>query len=197
MPKAAVYARVSTDRQDSVNQMPDLQNYAKFKHLDIIQTFADEMSGRKTDRPALHAMLAAARRHEFDVLLVWKLDRLGRSAKHLLQVLDELQALGIAFVSVTQALDTSTAAGKLLFTVLGAVAEFESSLIGERTRAGLSSARQRGAKLGAPIRIDHSKVRALRAGGSTQIQVAAELGISIDSVKRIERRTPEQRRIAS
>jgi DNA invertase Pin-like site-specific DNA recombinase len=167
--------------------MPDLQNFAKFKHLDIVQTFTDEMSGRKQDRPALQAMLAAARRHEFDVLLVWKLDRLGRSAKHLLQVLDELHALGIAFISVTQALDTSTAAGKLLFTVLGAVAEFESSLIGERTRAGLSSARQRGVKLGAPIRIDHTKVRTLRQT-QTQSQVAAALGISIDSVKRIDRR---------
>lgn len=188
MTKAAIYARVSTDRQDSVNQMPDLQNYATFKRLDIVQTFADEMSGRKADRPALQAMLAAARRHEFDVLLVWKLDRLGRSAKHLLQVLDELHSLGISFVSVTQALDTSTAAGKLLFTVLGAVAEFESALISERTAAGMASARKRGVKLGRTIQIDHAKVRALRANGQTQVQIATAMGIHVETIRRIERR---------
>jgi DNA invertase Pin-like site-specific DNA recombinase len=192
MTKAAIYARVSTDRQDSANQMPDLQNYATFKRLDIVQTFADEMSGRKADRPALQAMLAAARRHEFDVLLVWKLDRLGRSAKHLLQVLDELAELGISFVSVTQALDTSTASGKLLFTVLGAVAEFESALISERTAAGMASARKRGVKLGRTIQIDHAKVHALRASGQTQVQIATAMGIHVETIRRIER----ERRIA-
>jgi DNA invertase Pin-like site-specific DNA recombinase len=184
--RVALYMRVSTDSQDAAHQLPELQRYVDFHKWTVTEIYTDEgVSGRKSSRPALDRMMADARSKKFDVVVVFKLDRLGRSAKHLLSVLDELNSFGIGFASVTQGIDTTNAAGRLLFTVLGAMAEFESSLISERTRAGLNTARTSGKTLGRKVSIDYERVKAMRAEGLTQAAIAAALDISIDSVRRI------------
>lgn len=110
------------------------------------------VSGAKDRRPALDQLLADARRRRFDVLVCWRLDRLGRSLKHLITLLDELQALGVAFVSLAEGIDATTPAGKLQMHILGAIAEFERGRIQERVRAGLARARAQGKRLGRPRR---------------------------------------------
>jgi DNA invertase Pin-like site-specific DNA recombinase len=187
MRRCATYLRVSTDQQNFINQQPDIDRYVQFKNLTVVQTYVDEgVSGRKTSRPALTRMLVDARAGRFDILVVAKLDRLGRSAKHLLTILDELDGLGIAFASATQDIDTGSASGRLLYTVLGAVAEFESTLISERTLAGLRIARSRGARLGRPrLALDSeiAQVSALPAG-----EAARRTGLSIPTIRRYRAR---------
>src|ERR1700720_1213380 len=124
--------------------------------------------------------MADAHRRRFDVVAVWKFDRMARSVSHLLRVLETFGALGIHFVSLSEAIDTATPAGKMVFTVLGAVAELERSLIVERVRAGLRNARAKGNQLGRPrITVDAAKIATLRAQGRSWPQIARELGVSV------------------
>jgi DNA invertase Pin-like site-specific DNA recombinase len=186
--RVAFYLRVSTDDQTTDNQLPELHRYAEFHKWDVAETYVDKgISGRKTSRPAFDRMMADARARRFDVVCVVKLDRLGRSTQHLLAILSELEKLGIGFASVTQGLDTTNPAGRLLFTVLAAMAEFESSLIVERTRAGLRNARSNGKTLGRSVSINREQVKRLRSEGRTQAAIATELGIHVNSVRRVER----------
>jgi DNA invertase Pin-like site-specific DNA recombinase len=150
MIRAAVYARVSTFDQEPENQLAELRRYTAARGW-ALQEFVDRgISGAKDRRPALDTLLADARRRRFDVLVVWRLDRLGRNLRHLITLLEELQALGIAFVSLNEGIDATTPAGKLQMHILGAIAEFERARIAERVKAGLQRARAQGKRLGRP-----------------------------------------------
>ena len=146
--RCAVYARVSTFDQEPENQLAELRRYAAARGWSVTEYVDRGISGSKDTRPALDGMLRDARRRRFDVVLTWKLDRLGRNLKHLITMLEELQALGIAFVSLGEGIDATTPAGKLQMHILGAIAEFERARIQERVLAGLRRARAQGKRLG-------------------------------------------------
>jgi DNA invertase Pin-like site-specific DNA recombinase len=174
------YARVSTLDQDESLQL-DALNAAGCARL-----FVDKASGKLASRPALDDLLAQAR--PGDTLVVWRLDRLGRSLRHLIDTIAELDQRGVAFVSLTEAMDTTTPGGKLIFHVMGALAEFERELIRERTQAGLAAARARGRVGGRPTVWTEAKLqtaRAMRASGEHDISsIAKVLGVSRASVYR-------------
>jgi DNA invertase Pin-like site-specific DNA recombinase len=148
--RAAVYARVSTTDQTVDNQLLELRRYAEARQWTAAEYCDSGVSGAKDRRPELDRLLADAKRRRFDVLLVWRLDRLGRNLKHLVVLLDELQALGIAFVSLGEGIDCTTPAGRLQLHVLAALAEFERGRIQERVKAGLARVRASGERLGRP-----------------------------------------------
>lgn len=177
----AIYARVSTDRQTVDMQIHELKEYVKRRGWNLYREFIDQgYSGSDTKRPAFQDMMNEAKKRKFDVLLVWKLDRLSRSMKDLVMVLNELGGLGIDFVSYDNNLDTSTPTGKLVFHVIGAVAEFEKDIIKERVKAGLENARRKGKKLGRPG-VDDSVIeeaKVLRGQGKSFRKIGQQLGIS-------------------
>ncbi|HTF32792.1 MAG TPA: recombinase family protein [Myxococcota bacterium] len=192
MPRVAFYARVSTSEQTVEPQLFALRHYASARGLEVAAEYVDHgVSGAKDRRPALDKLLADARRRRFDVLAVTKLDRLARSVRHLTTLAAELEALGVDLVVLDQAIDTSTPAGRLLFNVLGSIAEFERDLIRERTRAGMSAAKRRGKRVGRPWAIRGSDAFTLeqrvREGGSLR-GIAKELGVSVPTVIAAKRR---------
>jgi DNA invertase Pin-like site-specific DNA recombinase len=147
--KAAIYARVSTLDQQPENQLTELRRYVAARGWKAAVEYVDHgVSGSKDRRPALDRLVKDARRRKFDVLVTWKLDRLGRNLKHLITFLEDLQALGVAFVSLGEGIDATTPAGKLQMHILGAIAEFERGRIVERVRAGLARAKAQGKRLG-------------------------------------------------
>jgi DNA invertase Pin-like site-specific DNA recombinase len=146
--RAAIYARVSTQDQTCENQLRELRAYCQARGLTATEFVDAGVSGAKESRPALDALLREAKPRKFDLLIVWKLDRLGRSLRHLILTLDELHALGVGFVSLTEALDTTTPAGRFRMQILGAVAEFERGMIRERVVTGLARAKAQGVRLG-------------------------------------------------
>jgi len=187
MPRVAFYARVSTSEQTVEPQLFALRAYAEARGLEIAAEHVDHgVSGAKDRRPALDKLLADARRRRFDVLACTKLDRLARSVHHLTTIARELEALGVDLVVLDQAIDTSTPAGRLLFHVLGSIAEFERDLIRERTVAGMRAAKRRGARIGRPeVVVDHvALVQGIRAGASVTA-LARRLGISRATVRRL------------
>ena len=146
--RAAIYARVSTLDQEPENQLQELRRYVQARGWTAAEFVDRGISGSKDRRPALDALITDAKQRRFDVLVCWRLDRLGRSLKHLVTLLDELQALGVAFVSLGEGIDCTTPAGRLQLHVLAALAEFERARIAERVRAGLARARANGRRLG-------------------------------------------------
>ncbi len=184
--RVGIYARVSTtDKgQDVGMQLRELEAYAKARGWTVRGKFVDEgISGSQIKRPELDRLLTACRRRQVDVVLVWRLDRLGRSLKHLIIVLDELRTLGVSFVSLHEQIDCTTATGQLMIHLLAAFAEFERSLIRERVKAGLANARAKGRHLGRPaLVIDAAKVQAFRQAGHSIRNIAHELHISPASV---------------
>ena len=148
--KAAIYARVSTLDQEPENQLQELRRYLQARGWPAVEYVDRGVSGAKDRRPALDQLRSDARRRRFDVLVCWRLDRLGRNLKHLITLLEELQALGVAFVSLAEGIDATTPAGKLQMHILGAIAEFERERIRERVMAGLQRARTQGTRLGRP-----------------------------------------------
>jgi DNA invertase Pin-like site-specific DNA recombinase len=180
--RAAIYARVSTTNhgQDVTLQTRELQQFARARGWEIAGEYVDAgVSGTKDSRPELNRLIADAHKRRFDVVCVWRFDRFARSVSHLLRALETFKALGIEFVSFSEQMDTSTPAGKMVFTVLGAVAELERSLIVERVRAGLRNARAKGKTLGRPrIVVDATRVIRLRAQGRTIREIADTLGVS-------------------
>jgi len=148
--RAAIYARVSTLDQEPENQLAEVRRYVAAREWTSAEYIDRGVSGAKDRRPALDEMLRDARRRRFDVLVCWRLDRLGRNLKHLMTLLEELNALGIAFVSLNEGIDATTPAGKLQMHILGAIAEFERARIAERVKAGLQRARAQGKRLGRP-----------------------------------------------
>jgi DNA invertase Pin-like site-specific DNA recombinase len=206
MPKtAAIYVRVSTNLRvrDSAafEQNPDVQEaplrqMAEQRGWTVQRVYSDRMSGSKADRPGLKAMMAGARRGEFDVVLVWRFDRFARSVEQLVTALAEFRSLGIGFVSHQEALDTSTPMGKAMFTIIGAMAELERNVIRERVVAGLDYARAHGTKsgrgLGRPrVIFDRDAVRTMRdTDGLSWRQIAAKLNVGVGSVRRAYERKP-------
>lgn len=184
----AIYARVSTDRQKVAMQLEELRAFAQRSGWIIFKEFTDEgFTGKHTQRPAYNAMMKEARHRKFDVLLVWKLDRLSRSMKDLINTLDELRHLGVDFVSYDdRQLDTTTPAGKLMFHMIAAVAEFEREIIRERVIAGLESAKRKGKRLGrppvAPLVLERGK--ALRKQGLSFAAIGKQLGVSGDVIRK-------------
>jgi len=150
--RAGIYARVSTVEQEPDNQLHDLRRYVTARGWDATEYVDQGVSGAKDSRPALNRLLADARRRKLDVVLCWRLDRLGRSLKHLISVLEELHSVGVAFVSLAEGIDATTPAGRLQMHILGAIAEFERARIVERVRAGLERAKRQGRRLGRPRR---------------------------------------------
>lgn len=163
--KAAIYARVSTFDQNVSMQLRDLRRLVAQRGFTVFKEYVDEgQSGGKTSRPALDDMLRDAKRGRFGVLLVWKLDRLGRSTAHLIHLLEDFKAWNVQLISFGEGLDFTTTAGKLFYTLLGAFAEFEKDTIRERVRAGLRNAKARGVRLGRPAlrSFTPADIRALR-----------------------------------
>lgn len=184
--KAAIYARVSTFDQEPENQLQELRRYVAARGWSG-QEFVDRgVSGSKDRRPALDDLVRAAKRRKFDVLVCWRLDRLGRNLKHLITLLDELQALGVAFVSLAEGIDATTPAGKLQMHILGAIAEFERERIRERVLAGLQRARTQGRTLGRPKAAPPLK-RLATVADLSLTAAATSLGVSRSTVKRWRR----------
>ena len=177
--RAAIYARVSTLDQHVENQLTELRSYAERRDWTAVEYVDKGVSGARDRRPALDDLLKAARRRRFDVLVCWRLDRLGRNLRHLILLLDELQALGIAFVTLGEGIDTSTPAGRLQLHVLSAIAEFERERVRERVLAGLARARAQGSRLGRP------RVHPKPAGCTLTVRQAAALwGVSKSTAAR-------------
>jgi DNA invertase Pin-like site-specific DNA recombinase len=189
--RVAIYARVSTanNGQDPAMQTRELREYAERRGWGVFAEYVDiGISGTKETRPELDRLMADAHRRRFDAVVVWKFDRFARSVSHLLRALETFRAQGIEFVSFSEQLDTSTPAGKMVFTVLGAVAELERGLIVERVKAGLRNARAKGKRLGRPPKVlDRAKIAALRARGLGWKRIAAELGIGVGTIHKASR----------
>ena len=191
--RVAIYARVSTihQGQDPGLQTRELREYAERRGWTVTSEYVDiGISGTKEKRPELDRLMSDAHRRRFDAVIVWKFDRFARSVSHLLRALESFKAQGIEFISFSEQLDTSTPAGKLVFTVLGAVAELERSLIIERVRAGMRNARAKGKQIGRPP-LTHLSCDARRtiyeshkAGGASLRQLAVKFSTSIASVQR-------------
>ena len=187
--RAACYIRVSTGHQDYDLQKCELAEFCQFKHWRIVETFEDKMSGSKDKRPGLDRLMQDARKGKFDVVVVWRFDRFARSTRHLLQALEEFKELGVDFVSQQEGIDTSTALGKALFTIVGAIAELELSIRKERCQAGIRAAQKHGTKSGKPfgrpeLEIDPTLIGELREQGLSWRAVGEKLGISKDSAIR-------------
>ena len=193
MRKAAIYARVSTPDQHVESQIYDLRDLAGKRGYTVIREFQDRgVSGSKSKRAGLDAMLASARRREFDVLLVAAFDRIARSTKNFLEIVDELNELGIEFVSAREAIDTSGPMGRMFITLVGSIAELERSLITERIRAGMRRVRLEGGRLGrAPLNIDHDALVRDRLAGMSLTNVAKKYGVSRASVVRFVRESQQ------
>jgi DNA invertase Pin-like site-specific DNA recombinase len=143
------------------------------------------ISGAKDRRPELDRLMTDARRRRFDIVLVARFDRFARSTRHLILALEEFQSLGVDFISLNESIDTSTPMGKMIFTVIGAVAELERSLIRERVMMGLERAKRQGKRLGRPQKlVDREQVARLRARGLTLRQIALTLNVSKDKIAR-------------
>jgi len=183
------YARVSTDEQNPALQFDALHR------ADCKRIFTDYASGAQTSRPALNKALGLVRRG--DTLVVWKLDRLGRSLSHLINLISELERRGVGFRSLSEAIDTETAGGRLLFHVMGALAEFERTLISERTRAGMAAAKTRGAVLGRPRKLSPAQVtsasRSLARSRRSVRDIASKLAVSRSTLRRAVVRSLKKR----
>lgn len=193
--KAAIYARCSTLEQEPENQLRDLRAYCELRGWTIVREFVDRgISGTKDRRPALDELVKDARRRRFDVVCAWKLDRIGRNLRHLVLLLDEFQAIGVAVTTLGESIDTSTAAGRLQTALLSAVAAFERDRLVERVHAGLARARAQGRHLGRPKgRVPIEKVESVEHLSISK--AAAALGVSEATVKRwrrVARETPSE-----
>lgn len=173
-------------------QLRELREYAERRGWEITETYTDAgVSGSKDSRPALNRLMADACQRRFDAVLVWKLDRFGPSLRHLVNALAELEALGVAFVSLRDNLDLSTPSGRLMLQIIGAMAEFERALIQERVRAGLRNARAKGKRLGRPrADLSETQVAALCASGASMRAIAKELGVGVGTVHRLTQQRP-------
>ncbi len=184
MKTAALYARVSTTDQSCAMQLEDLRRYAGQRFASVREYVDVGVSGAQPRRPSLDALWADARKKRFDVVLVWKFDRFARSLKHLIDSLEEFGALG-DFISYTEGVDTTTPSGRLLFHMVGAVAQFERDLIAERVRAGIAHARAMGKRIGRPrAEVDLGKVVALRKAGHSLRGIAKALCVPVSRVRR-------------
>jgi putative DNA-invertase from lambdoid prophage Rac len=183
--RVAIYARVSTlNGQDPHMQTRELKEYCQRRGWPIEGEYVDlGVSGAKDSRPELNRLMSDAKRRRFDSILVWKLDRFGRSLRHLVNAIAELESIGVAFVSLTDNLDLSTPSGRLMFQVIAAMGEFERELIRERVRSGMRNAREKGARIGRPkLEIDSTVINQLRESGKSWREIASIAGVSVGTV---------------
>ena len=193
MKRAALYMRVSSVDQHLETQLHDLRQMAAQRGYEILQEYVDRISGAKAKRPGLDRMMADARRGRFDVVLVWASDRIARSVKHFLEVLDELNRLNIEYVSFREQIDTGGPLGRAIVVIIGAVAELERNLIIERVRAGMRRARLEGTHIGRnPLTLDHEAIYRERCQGQSLRQIAKGHRISTATVQRVLRKRPAQ-----
>jgi DNA invertase Pin-like site-specific DNA recombinase len=190
MKRAAIYARVSTNGQTTDNQLRELRKVAKRHGWKISGEYVDHgISGAKgrDKRPELDKLLKAANRREFDIIMAWSVDRLGRSLQHLVGLLDDIHAKGVDLYLHQQNIDTSTPSGKAMFQMAGVFAEFERSMIQERVRAGLERAREQGKVLGRPKVSPRTEALILRkrAEGLGILKIAKEVGVGTSVVQRV------------
>ena len=192
--RVVLYARVSTDRQSTENQLRELREAAQRQGWEIVQEFVDHgISGAKgrTGRPKLDAMLKGVSRKDFDLVAAWSVDRLGRSLIDLVGLLQELHATGVDLYLHQQGINTTTPAGKALFQMIGVFAEFEREMIRERVRAGLARAKSKGTKSGNPIGRPvvsvqvEDRIRQLRTEGLGMLKIAREVGCGVSVVQRV------------
>lgn len=184
--RAAGYVRVSRSDQRADLQAHEVTELIERRGWKLTELFADHgVSGARDRRPALDRLLAAARRREFDVLVVWRSDRLFRSLRHMVLTLADLTALGVGFASVREPFDSSTPSGALMLGLISAFSEFERNVLIERTKAGLDAARRRGARIGRPRAVfDIDEARARVEAGETIAAVARDLGVGASTVRR-------------
>jgi DNA invertase Pin-like site-specific DNA recombinase len=192
---AAIYVRVSTSEQDTGLQETELRQYVESRGWECVLYEDKAQSGAKNDRPALNQMLKDMRRRKFDVVVVWKLDRLARSLKQLLIIGEECRTLGVDLVSLRQNIDTTLPAGRLTFQILGAVAEFERELLRERVRAGMAQARRTGKHVGRPAlrrfqQTDIDQMRQLRSGGTSVRRLAKDFDTTQWMVAKLINKSP-------
>jgi DNA invertase Pin-like site-specific DNA recombinase len=186
MKRCSLYLRVSTVDQHPETQLYDLRGLAAQRGFEIVHEYTDKISGAKAKRPGLDQLLSDARRGKFDVVTVWAFDRIARSTRHFLEVLDELNHLGIEFVSFRENIDTGGPLGRAIIVIIGAIAELERNLIVERVRAGMRRARLEGRQIGRrPLDVDREGVLRDRNSGMSLTAVAKANGISRAMVSKI------------
>jgi len=189
MKRAALYLRVSTVDQHPETQLHDLRQMAAQRGYEIVQEYTDRISGAKARRPGLDQMMADARRGRVDVVLVWACDRIARSTRHFLEVLDDLNRLEVEFVSFRENIDTGGSLGRAIVIIIGAIAELERSLIVERVRAGMRRARLEGQRIGrAPLVLDNAAIQQDRQRGQSIRQIAKGHSVSTATVQRVLRK---------
>jgi DNA invertase Pin-like site-specific DNA recombinase len=185
--RIAIYTRVSTQDQSDEGQERELLEFAERRGWTVAEVYKDKISGLKNIRPELDRLMADAKKAHFSHIVVFRIDRLGRSVRHLLEVLETFKALDIKFVSLSEAIDTSTATGMMIFTVLAAVASLERSILVERIQMGISHAKRKGVRLGRPPlrkfgEDEILKIRAERSQGATFRELAKAHGTSVWTV---------------
>ena len=191
--QVAIYERVSTEAQSVEMQDLDLKQYCEQRRFGIYHIYIDHgVSGTRERRPALDQLMADARKRKFDTVLVWRFDRFARSTKHLVTSLEEFQHLGIAFVSFHENVDTNSPVGKVLFTIISAIAELERDIIAERIRGGLRRAKAMGKKIGRPgLQMDTERILELKTQGLSIRAIAKQVGASPSYVHKALRASRE------
>lgn len=188
MKRVALYMRVSTVDQHPETQLHDLRGLAAQRGFEIVQEYTDKISGTKAKRPGLNQLLSDARRGRFDVVMVWACDRIARSTRHFLEVLDELNHINVEFVSFREQIETGGPLGRAIVVIIGAIAELERNLIVERVRAGMRRAKLEGRRIGrAPVDVDREAIRRDRAHGLSLSQIAHNHNVSRATIHRVLR----------
>jgi DNA invertase Pin-like site-specific DNA recombinase len=188
MKRAALYLRVSTLDQHPETQLYDLRQMAQQRGYQIGEEYTDTISGARARRPGLDALMRDARRNRFDVVLVWASDRIARSVRHFLDVLDELNRLNIEFISFREQIDTGGPLGRAVVVIIGAIAELERNLIIERVRAGMRRARLEGRHIGRPsLELDPAAILRDRQRGQSLGQLARSYRVSRTTIHRVLR----------
>ena len=191
--RAVLYTRVSTVDQNRQTQLLDLQQLARQRGYEIIREYSDQISGTKARRPGLGELMRDGRRGSFEVVLVWACDRIARSTRHFLEILDELNHLNIEFVSFRESIDTSGPLGRAIVVIIGAIAELERNLIVERVRAGMRRARLEGRHIGRkPLELDREAILCDRRRGESLRKIARYHRISTATVRRVLASQPSE-----
>lgn len=186
--KVAIYARVSTGDQNAETQINEIKKYCEFKGWTDFSIFVDQgVSGTKTSRPEFDRMIACAAIGDIDIVAVWRFDRASRSTKHLLSLLEDFEKWGVDFVSVREQIDTSTATGKLMFTMVSAFAQFERDVISDRTKAGMRTRKAEGKHMGRKASVDHDEIRTRKKLGESTKSLALFYKLSESHIRRIVR----------
>ena len=182
--KTAIYCRVSSDKQTTDNQVIKLKQVAERNGWEVEAIYADTISGAKSKRPELDKLMKSVIRKEIDIVMVWSVDRLGRSLQHLITLLSDIHSKDVDLYLHQQGIDTTTPSGKMMFQMLGVFSEFERSMIQDRVKAGLERARSQGKRLGRPpvppITVD--KIKSLREEGMSLRKIAKKMGVSVGKV---------------